>query len=29
MDLHDPISKFLPEFEAAVVGAKRCDNAKG
>eukprot|EP00435_Cladocopium_sp_Y103_P012876 s3119_g3.t1 len=23
VDLHDPISKFLPEFEAAVVGAKR------
>ena len=25
VDLHDPISKFLPEFEAAVVGPKRCD----
>lgn len=23
VDLHDPVSKFLPEFEAAVVGPKR------
>ena len=27
VDLHDPISKFLPEFEASVVGAKRCCGA--